>query len=146
MWLEVEVCYKYEQMSCPRSHEQCHFAHPDQDLLVKNGRVTCCFNYIRDRCLREKCRYFHPPIHIKDRLVMAGKHFGMKPKSPLSPVYAYQVPMPLLLSDRLYMYVCPNALSGQCNEYICGLVHPGMCVVMCVYSGVGAAWPLHFFK
>ena len=70
----------------------------------------------------------------------------MKPKSPLSPVYAYQVPMPLLLSDRLYMYVCPNALSGQCNEYICGLVHPGMCVVMCIYSGVGAAWPLHFFK
>ena len=42
--------------------------------------------------------------------------------------YAYQVPM---LSDRLY--VCPNALSGQCNGYICGLVHPGMCVVMCVY-------------
>ncbi|KAL5494038.1 hypothetical protein EMCRGX_G015307 [Ephydatia muelleri] len=33
--------------------------------------------------------------------------------------YAYQVPM---LSDRLY--VCPNALSGQCNGYICGLVHP----------------------
>ncbi|KAL5506645.1 hypothetical protein EMCRGX_G008348 [Ephydatia muelleri] len=33
--------------------------------------------------------------------------------------YAYQVPMQ---SDRLY--VCLNALSGQCNGYICGLVHP----------------------
>ena len=27
--------------------------------------------------MRDKCRYFHPPAHIKDRLVMAGKHFGM---------------------------------------------------------------------
>ena len=31
---------------------------------------------IQDRCHREKCRYFHPPPHIKDRLVSAGKSFG----------------------------------------------------------------------
>ena len=30
----------------------------------------------QDRCYREKCRYFHPPSHIKERLVSAGKQFG----------------------------------------------------------------------
>lgn len=111
-WLELEVCRDYQRMSCPRSPEQCRFAHPEQAVLVKDGRVTCCYDFLKvgfftvtssrtlgnlsyistkqtwilspsrsssqqDRCMREKCRYFHPPAHIKDRLVMAGKHFGM---------------------------------------------------------------------
>ena len=73
----------------------------------------------------------------------------MMPQSPLSPVYdgpvplsPFQVPMmgsepygpPLspygMLSDRLY--VCPNALRGQCSDdHNCGLVHPGT-VCVCV--------------
>ena len=73
------------------------------------------------------------------------------PQSPISPVYdgpvplsPFQVPVmgsepygpPLspygMLSDRLY--VCLNAVRGQCNDHNCGLVHPGMCVLcMCVY-------------
>lgn len=36
--------------------------------------------------MREKCRYFHPPAHIKDRLVMAGKHFGMMMSSSYPPI------------------------------------------------------------
>ena len=32
--------------------------------------------YVQDRCQREKCKYFHPPLHIKERLVNAGKQFG----------------------------------------------------------------------
>eukprot|EP00731_Ephydatia_muelleri_P030251 Em0021g774a len=158
-WLELEVCRDYQRMSCPRSPEQCRFAHPEQAVLVKDGRVTCCYDFLKDRCMREKCRYFHPPAHIKDRLVMAGKHFGMMmsaypsmafqpcypvvmmPQSPISPVYdgpvplsPFQVPVmgsepygpPLspygMLSDRLY--VCLNAVRGQCNDHNCGLVHP----------------------
>ena len=32
--------------------------------------------HTQDRCQREKCKYFHPPLHIKERLVSAGKQFG----------------------------------------------------------------------
>ena len=38
--------------------------------------VAWLSQYAQDRCQREKCKYFHPPLHIKERLVNAGKQFG----------------------------------------------------------------------
>ena len=175
-WLQVEVCRDFQRKSCFKGPDRpmCRFAHPEEAILVKDGRVICCYDFlkvtytvtryeyilkfiysIQDSCMRDKCGYFHPPPHIKGRLVLAAKHFGMMrrsmvhavvmmPQSPLSPVYDGPVPLlvspyqvstygpPLspygMLSERLY--VCPY---GQCNDYHnCALVHPGMYVYVCI--------------
>jgi muscleblind protein len=75
-WLELEACREHLRQMCPRQADECRYAHLDQRIYVKDGRVTCCYDFLKDRCYREKCRYFHPPIHIKERLVSAGKQFG----------------------------------------------------------------------
>ncbi|CAI7994459.1 Muscleblind-like protein 3 [Geodia barretti] len=75
-WLELETCREHLRQTCPRQADECRYAHPDPGIYVKEGRVTCCYDFLKDRCFREKCRYFHPPLHIKERLVSAGKQFG----------------------------------------------------------------------
>lgn len=92
-WLELEVCREFLRGDCSRSAEECRYAHPnDASVIVKDGKVTCCFDYLKDRCTREACKYLHPPSAIKDRLIMAGKHYGQQmsvttkpPPPPLSP-------------------------------------------------------------
>lgn len=75
-WLELEICRDFQtEGGCVRN-EQCRFAHPDSSVVTKDGKVTCCYDFLKDRCYRERCKYFHPPSHIKERLVAAGKQYG----------------------------------------------------------------------
>lgn len=100
-WLELEVCREFLRESCQRSSAECRYVHPSPSLLVKDGKVTCCFDFLKDRCTRDRCKYFHPPDEVKQRLVMAGKQYGQQmafttkpllttPYSP--PVQAVPVP------------------------------------------------------
>merc|ERR1712190_213808 len=43
--------------------------------------VTACYDSIKGRCNREKpaCKYFHPPQHLKDQLLINGRnHLALK--------------------------------------------------------------------
>merc|ERR1712198_31246 len=56
-------------------------AHPPANVEVQNGRVTACYDSIKGRCNREKpaCKYFHPPQHLKDQLLINGRnHLALK--------------------------------------------------------------------
>lgn len=44
-WLELEVCREYSRGACSRA--DCRFIHPDGNVLVKDGKVTCCFDYLK---------------------------------------------------------------------------------------------------
>lgn len=44
-WLELEVCREYLRGSCTR--EDCRFVHPSGSVLTKDGKVTCCFDYLK---------------------------------------------------------------------------------------------------
>ena len=50
--------------------------------------------FVQDRCHRDHCKYFHPPPHIKEQLVTAGKQFGAM-MSGCYPVPAYQPNLPV---------------------------------------------------
>ncbi|XP_028405509.1 muscleblind-like protein 3 isoform X2 [Dendronephthya gigantea] len=73
-WLQVEVCREFQRGKCTREVSECRFAHPDENVQVENGgRVTACFDSMKDRCQRESCKYFHPPHHIKLQLEANGR-------------------------------------------------------------------------
>ncbi|KAL6725149.1 hypothetical protein Aduo_019961 [Ancylostoma duodenale] len=107
-WLQVEVCREFQRGQCARSDLECKFAHPPPHVDVQQGRVTACYDSIKDnqlnldaaerelslsdrtvhwpierkalsklgRCTREnpKCKYLHPPQHIKDQLLINGRN------------------------------------------------------------------------
>ncbi|KAI1716300.1 muscleblind-like protein [Ditylenchus destructor] len=70
----LEVCREYQRGQCSRSDLECKFAHPPATVDVQNGRVTACYDSIKGRCTREKCKYLHPPQHLKDQLLINGRH------------------------------------------------------------------------
>lgn len=45
-WLELEVCRDFQRLVCPRSAEECRFAHPESGV-VKDGKVTCCYDFLK---------------------------------------------------------------------------------------------------
>lgn len=136
-WLELEPCREYLKDCCPRG-EACRFAHPPRGTVTEGGKVTCCYDFLKDRCHREHCKYFHPPSHIKDRLVSAGKQFGAMmsglynvPQTGASPLHVSTSVSPLgVLASPAYqhstdkLHICPDYLIGQCHQQLCALAHP----------------------
>lgn len=35
---------------------------------TNDNTVTVCMDYIKGRCSREKCKYFHPPAHLQAKI------------------------------------------------------------------------------
>lgn len=50
-WLELEVCREHLRQTCPRQAEECRYAHPEPRIYVKDGRVTCCYDFLKVRHL-----------------------------------------------------------------------------------------------
>ncbi|KAJ3592635.1 hypothetical protein NHX12_007762 [Muraenolepis orangiensis] len=73
-WLTLEVCRQFQRGTCSRSDEECKFAHPSKSCQVENGRVIACFDSLKGRCLRENCKYLHPPGHLKTQLEINGRN------------------------------------------------------------------------
>uniref|UniRef100_A0A8C4QX45 C3H1-type domain-containing protein n=1 Tax=Eptatretus burgeri TaxID=7764 RepID=A0A8C4QX45_EPTBU len=73
-WLTVEVCREFQRGTCPRTPEECRYAHPPEGCHVENGRVTACFDSLKGRCSRETCKYLHPPAHLKTQLEINGRN------------------------------------------------------------------------
>lgn len=46
-WLELEACREHLRQTCPRKAEECRFAHPEPGIFVKDGRVTCCYDFLK---------------------------------------------------------------------------------------------------
>jgi hypothetical protein len=80
---KLEVCREFLRGICNRSEEECKFAHPPGDVLLDpmDGMVTVCMDFIKSRCSRDCCKFFHPPAHLQARV--KANQLG----SPLSPPY-----------------------------------------------------------
>ena len=50
-WLELEVCREFVRGDCSRTAEECRYAHPTGSVIVKDGKVTCCFDYLKVRLI-----------------------------------------------------------------------------------------------
>ena len=45
-WLQVEVCRDFRRDTCPRG-QVCRFAHPEAKINGKDGKVTCCYHFLK---------------------------------------------------------------------------------------------------
>ena len=46
-WLELDVCREYSRGDCSRTADECKYAHPTGSVVVKDGKVTCCFDFLK---------------------------------------------------------------------------------------------------
>nr|KAF6478086.1 muscleblind like splicing regulator 1 [Molossus molossus] len=69
----LEVCREYQRGNCNRGENDCRFAHPADSTMIdtNDNTVTVCMDYIKGRCSREKCKYFHPPAHLQAKIKAA---------------------------------------------------------------------------
>uniref|UniRef100_A0A1A8JBL3 Muscleblind-like splicing regulator 2 n=1 Tax=Nothobranchius kuhntae TaxID=321403 RepID=A0A1A8JBL3_NOTKU len=67
---KLEVCREFQRGNCARGETDCRFAHPIDSPMIDStdNTVTVCMDYIKSRCSREKCKYFHPPAHLQVKL------------------------------------------------------------------------------
>ncbi|XP_046853661.1 muscleblind-like protein 3 [Xenia sp. Carnegie-2017] len=66
----LSICHDYLNETCSVHETQCFAAHPPMELLRDRNqkRITVCMDFVKGRCTRETCRYFHPPEHLKQKL------------------------------------------------------------------------------
>lgn len=65
----VQVCREYQRGACKRAESECRFAHPPPPVIAHDdGCVTVCMDAVKGRCVRDPCRYFHPPLHLQAHL------------------------------------------------------------------------------
>ncbi|CAF1626813.1 unnamed protein product, partial [Adineta ricciae] len=68
----LEVCSDFQHGQCLYSADTCPLAHPPAHCpLDADGLVTVCVDYIKGKCIRETCKYFHPPEHLVAQLKAA---------------------------------------------------------------------------
>lgn len=46
-WLELDICRDFQKDgNCSRS-DQCRFAHPEPNVVTRDGKVTCCYDFLK---------------------------------------------------------------------------------------------------
>ena len=68
--LYFQVCREYQRGTCTRPASDCRYAHPTENVTVESGdnTVTVCMDFLKGKCCRDACRYFHPPAHLQAQI------------------------------------------------------------------------------
>ncbi|EYC38114.1 hypothetical protein Y032_0741g1977 [Ancylostoma ceylanicum] len=66
-WLQVEVCREFQRGQCARSDLECKFAHPPPHVDVQQGRVTACYDSIKNN--RMNLDAIERELSLSDRAV-----------------------------------------------------------------------------
>ncbi|XP_064455699.1 muscleblind-like protein 2a isoform X3 [Ornithodoros turicata] len=74
----IEVCREFQRGTCKRPETECRFGHPPDHVAVDqgDGAVTVCMDFVKGRCSRDQCRYFHPPPHLQAQLKATQNRAG----------------------------------------------------------------------
>ncbi|XP_078693485.1 muscleblind-like protein 1 isoform X4 [Branchiostoma floridae x Branchiostoma belcheri] len=82
----LEVCREFQRGNCTRGENDCKYAHPTEGVTVdtSDNCVTVCMDYIKGRCTREKCKYFHPPPHLQAK-IKAAQHQAQQAAAAMTP-------------------------------------------------------------
>ncbi|XP_056456173.1 muscleblind-like protein 3 isoform X2 [Gadus chalcogrammus] len=83
---KLEVCREFQRGNCTRGENDCRYAHPLEAGMVdcSENSVIVCMDYIKGRCSRDKCKYFHPPAHLQARIKAAQHQAGQNAASSAS--------------------------------------------------------------
>ncbi|TSP25410.1 Muscleblind-like protein 3 [Bagarius yarrelli] len=70
---KLEVCREFQRGNCTRGENECRYAHPVEAGMVDGSEnsVIVCMDYVKGRCSRDKCKYFHPPAHLQAKIKAA---------------------------------------------------------------------------
>lgn len=65
-----QICKDFQKTSCNKEAADCEHAHPPTTCPVdqENSLVIVCVDFIKGKCSRETCKYFHPPEHLVTHL------------------------------------------------------------------------------
>ncbi|XP_070213233.1 LOW QUALITY PROTEIN: muscleblind-like protein 1 [Littorina saxatilis] len=68
-----QVCREFQRGTCSRQPSDCRYAHPTENVTVDSGdnQVTVCMDFVKNKCTRDSCRYFHPPAHLQSQIKAA---------------------------------------------------------------------------
>nr|XP_020727832.1 muscleblind-like protein 3 isoform X4 [Odocoileus virginianus texanus] len=93
---KLEVCREFQRGNCTRGENDCRYAHPTDVSMIEasDNTVTICMDYIKGRCSREKCRYFHPPAHLQAKLKAAHYQMSQMNHSAATAMALPNMPMP----------------------------------------------------
>jgi len=106
-WLQLEVCREYTRQRCTRTDNDCKFAHPNSNVEIIDGKVIACYDSIKERCNRETCKYFHPPTHLKEQLLINGRnHLALK-----NAMLQQMQHLPLAPNNQAYLANLPTSVT-----------------------------------
>ena len=65
-----QICQDFRNNACKKTANECAHAHPPPHCPIdtENSLVTVCVDFIKGKCARETCKYFHPPEHLVAQL------------------------------------------------------------------------------
>ncbi|XP_050389207.1 muscleblind-like protein 3 isoform X2 [Patella vulgata] len=69
----LEVCREFQRGTCTRQPSECRYAHPPDNVTIESAdnHVTVCMDFVKGKCIRDSCRYFHPPSHLQTQIKAA---------------------------------------------------------------------------
>lgn len=65
-----QICKEYQAGTCTKPVLECTQAHPPAHCPVdtENSLVIVCVDFVKGKCSRDTCKYFHPPEHLVAQL------------------------------------------------------------------------------
>ncbi|XP_075855529.1 muscleblind-like protein 3 isoform X5 [Microcebus murinus] len=105
---KLEVCREFQRGNCTRGENDCRYAHPTDVSMIEasDNTVTICMDYIKGRCSREKCKYFHPPAHLQAKL-KAAHHQMNHSAAPAMALANLQLPQPAFIPAGPILCMAP---------------------------------------
>ena len=78
---------------------------------TNDNTVTVCMDYIKGRCSREKCKYFHPPAHLQAKIKAAQYQVNQAAAAQAAATAAAMV-------SRDLSSVLVNSQKSKVNNYV----------------------------
>ncbi|XP_056892277.1 muscleblind-like protein 2a isoform X8 [Takifugu flavidus] len=115
---KLEVCREFQRGNCARGETDCRFAHPSDSPMIDtaDNTVTVCMDYIKGRCSRDKCKYFHPPAHLQAKIKSSQQQISQTAAAGQTASVAF--PHPVLPP-------LPKRLALDKSSWTSALLNPG---------------------
>ncbi|VDL70816.1 unnamed protein product [Nippostrongylus brasiliensis] len=84
-WLQVEVCREFQRGQCARSDLECKFAHPPPHVDVQQGRVTACYDSIKNRNAKRAGLIFTKRRRLGERTTTTATNTNTTSPLPIPP-------------------------------------------------------------
>ena len=99
--LYFQVCREYQRGTCSRQTNECRFAHPPDTVSVDNtdNHVTVCMDFVKGRCSRDSCRYFHAPPHLQTQIKTAQQRANAAAAAQAQALVGNPLLTPLYISN-----------------------------------------------